>query len=230
VRSNGPRHPARRREGKIQPGAARWRAVGRPSHHSRPPAASHHFGAEAGLLRLSLPDGTDASSRTQRGDAQLAFIQPVDAALADWRQGARLEITLLVLTGLVLALLAGGLWSLAPASARAECGSLTSELADALPGCGMWRWNLARGDVNWSAPMYRLLGLDPNDKAMAFGAVARALHPEDDLRGEVDQHLREGVPIRRMFPARHADGRGNLRLRGHITRGAIGSRTSPASP
>ena len=181
------------------------------------------FGAEAGLLRLSLPDGTDALVTVRNvGDAQLAFIQPVDAALADWRQGARLEITLLVLTGLVLALLAGGLWSLAPASARAESGSLASELAEALPGCGMWRWNLARGHVHWSAPMYRLLGLDPNDKAMAFGAVARALHPEDDLRGEVDRHLREGLALfDRCFRLRHAAGHWvTVRLRGQIARGA----------
>ena len=180
------------------------------------------FGAEAGVLRLALFDGTDAFVAARNvGDSQLAFIQPVDAALADWRQGARLEITLLVLTGLVLALLAGGLWSLAPTSARAESSSLAGELADSLPGCGVWRWNLARGHVNWSAPMYRLLGLDPNDKAMAFGAVARALHPEDDLRGEVDRHLREGLSqFDRSFRLRHAAGHWvTVRLRGEIARG-----------
>jgi two-component system cell cycle sensor histidine kinase PleC len=180
------------------------------------------FGADAGVLRLALFDGTDAlvTVRNVR-DAQLAFIQPVGAALADWRQGARLEITLLVLTGLVLALLAGGLWYLAPASARAESGTLASELAEALPGCGVWRWNLARGRVHWSAPMYTLLGLDPNDKPMSFGVVARALHPEDDLRGEIDRHLRDGLSLfDRSFRLRHAAGHWvTLRLRGQIARG-----------
>jgi two-component system cell cycle sensor histidine kinase PleC len=180
------------------------------------------FGAEAGVLRLTLFDGTDALVAVRNvGDSQLAFIQPIHAALADWRQGARLEITLLVLTGLVLALLAGGLWSLAPALARRESGSLASELAKSIPGCGVWRWNLARGHVHWSAPMYRLLGLDPNDKAMAFGAVARTLHPEDDLRGEVDRHLREGLShFDRSFRLRHAAGHWvTVRLRGEIARG-----------
>ena len=103
-----------------------------------------------------------------------------------------------------------------PTSARAESSSLAGELAESLPGCGVWRWNLARGHVNWSAPMYRLLGLDPNDKAMAFGAVARALHPEDDLRGEVDRHLREGLShFDRSFRLRHAAGHWvTVRLRG----------------
>jgi two-component system cell cycle sensor histidine kinase PleC len=181
------------------------------------------FGADAGVLRLTLLDGTDAIVTVRnvpQTDAQLAFMQPIDAALADWRQGARLEITLLVLTGLVLALLAGGLWYLAPAASRASDGALGGELAEALPGCGLWRWNLARGHVHWSAPMYRLLGLEPRDKAMAFGAIARALHPDDDLRGTIDRHLREGATLfDGCFRLRHADGHWvSLRLRGHITR------------
>ena len=58
------------------------------------------FGAEAGVLRMTLLDGTDAIVTVRnvpQTDAQLAFIQPVDAALADWRRGASLEITLLAL-------------------------------------------------------------------------------------------------------------------------------------
>ena len=45
------------------------------------------FGAEAGVLRLSLLDGADAIVTVRdvpQTDAQLAFIQPVDAALAEW--------------------------------------------------------------------------------------------------------------------------------------------------
>ena len=83
------------------------------------------FGADAGVLRLTLLDGTDAIVTVRdvpQTDAQLAFVQPVDAALADWRQAARIEITLLVLTGLVLTLLAGGLWYLAPAASAPERG------------------------------------------------------------------------------------------------------------
>jgi two-component system cell cycle sensor histidine kinase PleC len=181
------------------------------------------FGADAGVLRLTLLDGTDAIVTVRnvpQTDAQLAFIQPVGDALADWRQAARLEITLLVLTGLVLALLAGGLWYLAPVAARDDAGVLTRELTEALPGCGVWRWNLARGHVQWSAPMYRLLGLTPSDKAMAFRVISQALHPDDDLRGEIDRHLRDGASLfDGCFRLRHADGGWvGLRLRGHITR------------
>ena len=64
------------------------------------------------MLRLTLLDGTDAIVTVRnvpQTDAQLAFLQPVDAALADWRNAARLEITLLFFAGLILALLAGGM-------------------------------------------------------------------------------------------------------------------------
>jgi two-component system, cell cycle sensor histidine kinase PleC len=181
------------------------------------------FGAEAGVLRLSLQDGTDAIVTVRnvpQTDAQLAFIQPVDTALAEWRSTARLEITLLALTGFVLALLAGGLWYLAPAASRAEDGALAKELTEALPGCGVWRWNLARGHVHWSAPMYRLLGLEPSAKVMAFRAISQALHPDDNLRAEIDRQLREGSTIfDGCFRLRHAHGHWvSFRLRGHITR------------
>jgi two-component system, cell cycle sensor histidine kinase PleC len=183
------------------------------------------FGADAGVLQIALADGTDAIVTVRdvpKTDAQFAFIQPVDEALADWGSATRLEITLLICTGLVLALLAGGLRHLSPAAKREEDDAWTTPLTGALPGCGVWRWNLARGHVQWSAPMYCMLGLEPAGKAMSFRLIAQALHPDDDLRTEVDRHLRDGIPqFDGTFRLRHADGHWVwLRLRGNITRGA----------
>jgi two-component system, cell cycle sensor histidine kinase PleC len=181
------------------------------------------LGADAGVMRMTLPDGTDAIVTVRNvpnTDAQLAFIQPVGAALADWRRDAGLEITLLVLTSLVLALLAAGLWYLAPAVSREDPDALAQELTEALPGCGLWRLNLARGHVYWSAPMYRMLGLEPSAEPMGFGTIARALHPDDDLRGLLDQHLRDRLSsLDQTFRLRHLEGHFvAFRLRGHITR------------
>jgi two-component system cell cycle sensor histidine kinase PleC len=183
------------------------------------------FGAEAGVLRLTLLDGTDAIVTVRniaKTDAQLAFFQPVDEALLDWRRDANLEITLLVCTALLLALLAGGLWYIAPVTAAKSGDGLAKELTEVLPGCGVWRLNLARGHVHWSAPMYRLLGLEPSDKAMAFRMISQALHPDDDLKGELERHLREDISaFDQSFRLRHAEGHWvNFRLRGHITRSA----------
>jgi two-component system, cell cycle sensor histidine kinase PleC len=183
------------------------------------------MGADAGVLRLTLLDGTDAIVTVRnvpRTDAQLAFIQPMSGALADWRGGTILEITLLVCAGLVLALIAGAFIYLVPSAATEQGDTLAQELTDALPGCGVWRWNLARGHVHWSAPMYRLLGAEPLGEAMPFRELSKALHPDDDLRAELDRHLREGIDLfDQCFRLRHADGHWvAVRLRGHITRPA----------
>ena len=186
------------------------------------------MGADAGVLRLELPDGTDAFVTVRNvpsADAQLAFIQPVGRALAGWRGDAIIEITLLVCGVLVLALVAGGLWYLAPIGVPAQKDILAKELTEALPGCGLWRWNLARGHVHWSAPMYRMLGLEPTTAPMPYGVLAEALHRDDDLRAELDRHMREGLSLfDQCFRVRHAEGHWvTLRLRGHITRKRAGA-------
>ncbi len=186
------------------------------------------MGADAGVLRITLFDGTDALVTVRnipKTDAQLAFLQPVGHALSGWRSDAIIEITLLICAGLVLALVAGGLWYLAPPAAAAQRDALTEELTEALPGCGVWRWNLARGHVHWSAPMYRLLGAEPMTEAMPYGVLAQALHRDDDLRAEVDRHLREGISLfDQCFRLRHAEGHWvTIRLRGHITRNLSGA-------
>ncbi|MGH6864944.1 MAG: ATP-binding protein [Methyloceanibacter sp.] len=181
------------------------------------------LGADAGVLQIALLDGTDAivTVRNVPGtDAQVAFIQPIGDALGDWRHSAILESTLLVCAALVLALIAGALWYLAPSAPKEDSGALAKELTDALPGCGVWRVNIARGHVHWSPPMYALLGLEPFTDRMAFRTIAQALHPDDDLRGEIERHLREEISLfDRVFRLRHAHGHWiSIRLRGHITR------------
>ena len=186
------------------------------------------LGADAGVLRITLLDGTDALVTVRnvpKTDAQVAFVQPISGALSDWRSAALIEITLLVCAGLVLALLAGGLWYLVPSVVTEDKDTLAEELTEALPGCGVWRWNLARGHVHWSAPMYRLLGLEPSAEPMPFRNLAKAQHPDDDLRAELDRHLREGISVfDQCFRLRHAEGHWvSIRLRGHITRGLADS-------
>ncbi len=181
------------------------------------------MGEDAGVLQIFLSDGTDAIVTVRnipQNDMQVAFVQPISEALREWRGDAIIEITLLVCAGLVLALIAGGLWYLVPSAAREGADTLARELSEALPGCGVWRWNLARGHVHWSASMYRLLNLEPSADAMPFRDLAKALHPDDDLRAELDRHMREGISaFDQCFRLRHAEGHWvSVHLRGHITR------------
>ncbi|MGD8422358.1 MAG: ATP-binding protein [Methyloceanibacter sp.] len=183
------------------------------------------MGADAGVMRIALNDGTDALVTVRnvpRTDAQLTFIQPVASALAGWRSGATIEVLLLICGGLLLMLFAGAFWYFAPIRKAREPDALTRELTEAIPGCGVWRWNLARGHIDWSPPMYALLGLQPDSSMMSYGTLASKLHRDDDLRAELDRHLREGLNLfDQCFRLRHADGHWvTTRLRGHITRDA----------
>ena len=183
------------------------------------------MGADAGVMRITLNDGTDALVTVRnvpRTDAQLTFIQPVASALAGWRSGATIEVLLLNCGGLLLMLFAGAFWYFAPIRKAREPDALTRELTEAIPGCGVWRWNLARGHIDWSPPMYALLGLQPDSSMMSYGTLASKLHRDDDLRAELDRHLREGLNLfDQCFRLRHADGHWvTTRLRGHITRDA----------
>jgi two-component system cell cycle sensor histidine kinase PleC len=119
-----------------------------------------------------------------------------------------------------LALLGGGVWYLAPAETRKEDDVVAGHLTEALSACPVWRWNLARGHVHWSAPMYRALGRMPVDETVAFRTIAQSLHPDDDLRAIVDRHLRDGkTHFDQSFRMRHTDGHWlAMRLRGHVTR------------
>jgi two-component system cell cycle sensor histidine kinase PleC len=181
------------------------------------------MGADAGVMRVTLNDGTDALVTVRsvpRTDAQLTLIQPVGSALAGWRSSTTIEVVLLLCGGLMLALFAGAFWYLTPFGRTKDSDSLTRELTQALPGCGVWRWNLARGHVAWSPPMYALLGLEPSSEIVSYGMLANRLHREDDLRAEIDRHMREGIDLfDQCFRLRHAHGHwATIRLRGHITR------------
>jgi two-component system cell cycle sensor histidine kinase PleC len=184
------------------------------------------FGANAGVLQMALANGTEAIVTVRDvpdTEAQLTLIQPLDAALELWRWDTRIEVTLLVGAGLLLLLLGGAVFYLGESDVEAaRDDGFADELREALPGCGVWRWNLARGHVHWSAPMYRLLALEPADDPMSFRAIATLLHPDDDLRALADRHLRDGESsFDECIRLRHAGGHHmRLRLRGHISRDA----------
>ena len=78
------------------------------------------FGAEAGVLRLTLArrHRRHRHRPQHRQDRRAIGLHSSRSTRRsrDWRRDASLEITLLICTGLLLALLAGGLWYLAPAT------------------------------------------------------------------------------------------------------------------
>src|SRR5208282_2099771 len=126
---------------------------------------------KAGALRAETADGVDqyAAVRNLRSTAgQIAFAEPVSELLAPWRRSALTMILLLGSAGLAL-LGATGAYALQLRAARARGGAEATarahvDLALNRGRCGLWNWDLARGEVAWSRSMFEMLDLRPSSR------------------------------------------------------------------
>jgi PAS domain S-box-containing protein len=70
------------------------------------------------------------------------------------------------------------------------------EQAQRLVHMGYYEWNLITGRVTWSAELYRIYGLSPQDGPIDMALVGEMIHPDDRERvfRESDEAIRSGVP------------------------------------
>jgi len=100
------------------------------------------------------------------------------------------------------------------------------ELAEKAAGLGHWRFDVAADEVTWSAQMYDIYGLDPNEP-LDLPIVMAMTDPQDrpEAAARLEQAIAQGVEFEdSLMRIRRADG--ELRhLRGNIAveRGADGS-------
>jgi two-component system cell cycle sensor histidine kinase PleC len=173
------------------------------------------FGERAGVMTITAPSGEDMLA-TVRGLAspfgQVAAVQSVDNALAEWQSDARLTLLFLIGTGLVLALVGAAFHWQASRARRADLGyqHIQSRVDTALSRgrSGLFDWDLARGRVFWSRSMFELIGMEPQDDLISFGKFQSVVHPGDiDLYELADELLRgETSVIDRAFRVRHMRG------------------------
>jgi diguanylate cyclase (GGDEF)-like protein/PAS domain S-box-containing protein len=71
------------------------------------------------------------------------------------------------------------------------------QLATTAGGVGVWEYDLINGAVVWDAVMYRVYGLNPEDKADTYSLWARHLHPDD--RQMVEAALQEAISGEQEF-------------------------------
>ena len=173
------------------------------------------FGADAGVMDITLPDGTRtlATVRTLKAPfGQLAVLQSREAALAPWRSLTTLTITLSATTGFVVLILGFAFHWQATRAREADqiYDTVRSRIDTALNRgrCGLWDWDLARGRIFWSQSMFDILGLQAKDDLLSFGDVSALTHPDDlhlyDLAAELAEA--SSTAIDRAFRMRHADG------------------------
>ncbi|MBV9954808.1 MAG: PAS domain-containing protein [Pseudolabrys sp.] len=173
------------------------------------------FGASAGVLEITLPDGARALATVRmlkHPFGQIAGMQLRGDALAGWSSLTTLTVTLSATTGFVVLIL-GFAFHWQATRAREADGiyeTVRSRIDTALNRgrCGLWDWDLARGRVFWSQSMFAILGLKPRDELLTFGDIAALVHPDDVRLYEIAAQLAEqrATAVDHAFRMRHADG------------------------
>jgi two-component system cell cycle sensor histidine kinase PleC len=187
---------------------------------------------KAGVLRITLADGTDALATVRTLKAplgQIAFIHPMRAVLAEWRSIAlRCAIALLVTIFVVCSLAFAYLCQAARArKADLACKRIGARIDTALSRgrCGLWDWDVSRGRIYWSDSMYEILGMRRAGRFLSFGEINALIHPQDgDLAHMTEMAAASKTSaIEHTFRIRNADGDWTwLRARAELVREEAG--------
>jgi two-component system cell cycle sensor histidine kinase PleC len=171
------------------------------------------FGAAAGVLEITLPDGIPVFASVRAfTTGQLAVIQPRADALAIWRSDTALTVTLSATTGFVVLILGFAFHWQATRAREADLiyETVRSRIDTALNRgrCGLWDWDLARGRIFWSHSMFAILGLKTREDLLSFGEVNALVHPDDLQLYDLAAQLAESKAsfIDHAFRMRHASG------------------------
>jgi two-component system cell cycle sensor histidine kinase PleC len=171
------------------------------------------FGAAAGVLEITLPDGIPVFASVRAfTTGQLAVIQPRADALAIWRSDTALTVTLSATTGFVVLILGFAFHWQATRAREADLiyETVRSRIDTALNRgrCGLWDWDLARGRIFWSHSMFAILGLKTREDLLSFGEVNALVHPDDLQLYDLAAQLAESKAsfIDHAFRMRHAGG------------------------
>ena len=174
------------------------------------------FGARAGVLEITLPDGESALATLHNLDEPLgavAVVEPMSGVYDSWRSDVSLNVAIFIGTSAILLVILYGYFSQTARAAEADHiyteTQLRFETALTRGRCGLWDWDLARARIFWSRSMFEIAGLEPRDTLLGFGEVARLIHPEDgDLMTLVEGLFAAGEStVDQMFRIRHTDGR-----------------------
>ena len=174
------------------------------------------FGAAAGTLEITLPDGAAAFATVRALKNPLgivAVVQTASSALTNWRSMTALTVTLSATTGFVVLILGFAFHWQATRAREADLihDTVRSRIDTALNRgrCGLWDWDLARGRVFWSRSMFDILGLPAKNELLTFGELNALVHDGDINLYELARQLADGKlhSIDHAFRMRHANGR-----------------------
>ena len=172
------------------------------------------FGERAQSRPVELKDGTTALAVHRilpESVGGVTLVQPEREIFAEWRKTVSLNVTLFVGTSSILVVI---LYAYFAQSQRAREADLIYEevqnrfdTALMRGGCGLWDWDLSRGQFYWSKSMFELLGMKPKDDTIGFSEVSELVHPEDiDLYRLACSVMEQGlVHVEQIFRMRHVN-------------------------
>lgn len=172
------------------------------------------FGERAGVMNVRIGDQTWYAALALadgRSGAAVALIRQ-DAVFQEWRKTVTLNITLFVATAAVLLVILYAYFGQAARARAADRLYLEAhervDLALVRGRCGLWDWDMVRGKMYWSPSMYEMLGYEPSDAMLSFGAVSEIIHPDDGDLFDIANRIvaRELTQLDKIFRMRHADG------------------------
>ncbi|HYA81784.1 MAG TPA: ATP-binding protein [Methylocystis sp.] len=144
------------------------------------------FADKAGVLRLDLADGSKALVSVRNLPppfGQVALIHSFDSALAPWRSAAWPLAALVAAAAAALLIILGAHHRQARRRRLLERANhlirRRLETALARARCGLWDWDIARGEVFWSDSMYEMLGLKAEQRCLSVAELDALLHPAD---------------------------------------------------
>ncbi len=175
------------------------------------------FADKAGVMRLTLPDGTAALATVQKLPppyGQVAMIYPLDNVLGEWRTIAAQYALVFAFTTLMLLVIVFAYFRQSRRRQAAEqvnaCIRRRLDAALSRGRCGLWDWDIGRGRIYWSDSMYEMLGLPAEEgRCLSFDELNALIHREDgDLTAIAEKVASaKSKALDHEFRARHADGR-----------------------
>ncbi|GLS46517.1 PAS domain-containing sensor histidine kinase [Methylobacterium brachythecii] len=168
----------------------------------------------AGAMVLRLADGAEAIAAVHslpNGAGQVAVIRPVAHVTAAWWERLCTLAVLFGSTALVVVGI-GAAYTLQSRRAHAAdrvCDEVRRRLDTALGRgrCGLWDWDIPRGEIFWSDSMYAMLGYPAEKGLLSFGDVNDLVHPDDgDLYSLARQLAAIDSTIDHEFRMRGASG------------------------
>ncbi|WP_315919483.1 PAS domain-containing sensor histidine kinase [Mesorhizobium sp. SP-1A] len=171
------------------------------------------FGERAGVMVVAIDDTNWYAAVDLRNGRAAAALVPQEAVFAEWRRAVSLNVTLFVLTAIVLIVVLYAYFCQVTRAQSADRMYLEAhqrvDMALVRGRCGLWDWDMVRGRMYWSRSMYDMLGYEPCENMLSFGEVDEIIHPDDGNLFELANRIvaREIDHIDQVFRMRHADGR-----------------------